>query len=259
MRHILTLFLALVLAASPALASGITVSRGSASATAGGFVTTGAQTITGKKSWIETIQLGVAVAVAEWGVSDDATGRVIIEDGTSSNAIFVPVIRRVQNSTLAGLDVYQGTTDTGTNPINAFRARINTNSSVSTRPLFTWQNNATTVMALAANGGLSISGGSASSLTVGASGTAITQVRVYSQALDVASVAANTTAEQTFTVTGLTTADFVAVNKPSLSAGLGIVNVRASAADTLAITFSNNTGSAIDPASETYKIKADRS
>jgi len=96
------------------------------------------------------------------------------------------------------------------------------------------------------------------SATVGG-GTAITKIVVYSQSLDVASVAANTTAEQTFTVTGLTTADKVFVNKPSLSAGLGIVNARVSAADTLAITFVNATGTAIDPAAETYAIVALRS
>lgn len=77
---------------------------------------------------------------------------------------------------------------------------------------------------------------------------------VISQALDVASVAANTTAEQTFTVPGLKTQDMVFVNKPSASAGAGIVNARVSAADTLAITFVNATAAPIDPASETYKI-----
>lgn len=90
-------------------------------------------------------------------------------------------------------------------------------------------------------------------------GTAITKIRTFSQALDVASVAQNTTAEQTFTVTGLTTADKVFVNKPSASAGLGIVNARVSATDTLAITFVNATGSGIDPSSETYTIVAIRS
>lgn len=90
-------------------------------------------------------------------------------------------------------------------------------------------------------------------------GTAITKIVVYSQSLDVASVAINTTAEQTFTVTGLTTADKVFVNKPSLTAGLGVVNARVSAANTLAITFVNATGTAIDPAAETYAIVALRS
>jgi hypothetical protein len=74
------------------------------------------------------------------------------------------------------------------------------------------------------------------------------------KAIDVASVAANTTAEQTFSVPGLDTGDSISVSKPSLSAGLGVVNARVSAADTLAITFINATAAPIDPASETYKI-----
>ena len=93
----------------------------------------------------------------------------------------------------------------------------------------------------------------------GDTGTAITNIRIYSQSLDVASVAAATSAEQTFTVTGLTTADKVFVNKPTASAGLGVVNARASAANTLALTFMNATAVAIDPAAETYQIIAIRS
>lgn len=77
---------------------------------------------------------------------------------------------------------------------------------------------------------------------------------VVSLTIDVASVASATTAEQTFTVTGLTTDMFVAVNKPSLNAGLGVANARVSAANTLAITFVNATAGAIDPASQTYLV-----
>ncbi|HEY3695145.1 hypothetical protein [Phenylobacterium sp.] len=73
-------------------------------------------------------------------------------------------------------------------------------------------------------------------------------------AVDVASVAANTTAEQTFTLRGLRSGDFVSVVKPSLNAGLGVVNARVSATDTIAIKFVNATGGAIDPVSETYLI-----
>ena len=72
--------------------------------------------------------------------------------------------------------------------------------------------------------------------------------------LNPASVAANTTAEQTFTVNGLQLGDFVRVTKPTLNAGLGIVNVRVSAANTLAITFANNTASPIDAAAENYLL-----
>lgn len=84
------------------------------------------------------------------------------------------------------------------------------------------------------------------------------KVSTYSQELTPASVAANTTAEQSFTVSGLTTSDVVIVNKPSLDAGAGIVNARVSAADTLTITYINATASPIVPATETYRIVAVR-
>lgn len=77
---------------------------------------------------------------------------------------------------------------------------------------------------------------------------------VVTVTLDVASVGANTTAEQDFTVEGLKLGDFVGVCKPSLSAGLGVCNARVKAADTLSITFNNNTGSGIDPAAEAYLV-----
>lgn len=77
---------------------------------------------------------------------------------------------------------------------------------------------------------------------------------IYSQALAPTSVAANTTAEQTFTVTGLVAGTPVWANKPSAQPGLGILGVRVSAANTLAVTFLNTTGVAITPATETYTI-----
>ena len=76
----------------------------------------------------------------------------------------------------------------------------------------------------------------------------------YSQTLTPSSVAAATTAEQTFTVSGLVAGSPVWVNKPSWQAGLGIAGVRVSAANTLAINFINTTSSAIVPNSETYTI-----
>lgn len=89
-------------------------------------------------------------------------------------------------------------------------------------------------------------------------GGKITRVNVYQPTLSPASVAVNTTAEQTFTVTGLKTTDFIAsVSKPTAQAGLGIVGWRVSAANTLAITFSNNTAAAITPtAAQVYTVLA---
>jgi len=82
---------------------------------------------------------------------------------------------------------------------------------------------------------------------------------VISVTLSPSAVSAYTSAEQTFTVTGLQAEDHVAVNKPSAQAGLGIVGCRVSAADTLAITFGNFTASPITPtANEVYKILLSR-
>ena len=72
--------------------------------------------------------------------------------------------------------------------------------------------------------------------------------------VDLGSVAANTTEEETTTVPGLTTDMFVMVNKPSLDAGIGIAGARVSAADTLILTVVNSTAGAVDASSETYKL-----
>jgi len=82
---------------------------------------------------------------------------------------------------------------------------------------------------------------------------------VISVTLSPVAIVLNTTAEQTFTVNGLLAGDFVTCNKPTAQAGLGIVGCRVSAANTLAITFSNNTGSSITPtAAQVYLILVTR-
>jgi hypothetical protein len=97
-----------------------------------------------------------------------------------------------------------------------------------------------------------------SSLTLG-SGTALTKVVVYSSSLTPASVSANTSAEQDFTVSGLSTADKVCINGPAPLAGTGIVNVRVKATDTLSLTFMNTTSGSLTPTSGTYLVLAFRS
>jgi hypothetical protein len=82
---------------------------------------------------------------------------------------------------------------------------------------------------------------------------------VISVTLSPALIVLNTTAEQTFTVNGLLPGDMVLVNKPTAQAGLGIVGSRVSAANTLAITFSNNTAASITPtAAQTYLVLVSR-
>ena len=78
---------------------------------------------------------------------------------------------------------------------------------------------------------------------------------VVQKSLTPTGTAATTSAEQTFTVTGLTTSMFVSVNPPaSQTAGIGIVGARVSAANTLAIMFMNSTDSGATSVAGTYTI-----
>lgn len=78
--------------------------------------------------------------------------------------------------------------------------------------------------------------------------------QVYKQLLTPVSIAANTSAEQTFTVTGLPAGSTVFVNKPSHQVGLVIAGCRVTAASTLGITYENMTAAAITPTAEVYTI-----
>jgi hypothetical protein len=70
-----------------------------------------------------------------------------------------------------------------------------------------------------------------------------------------ASVGANTSAEQSFTLPGVQIGDVILDTiKPSLTAGLSLGSARVSAANTVAITFVNSTAAPIDAAAETYTL-----
>jgi len=87
---------------------------------------------------------------------------------------------------------------------------------------------------------------------------AVPYVRTYSVAVTPTAVGANTTSEQTVTVTGLSTSDVVVVNKPSHTAGCVLTGARVSATGTLALTFANLTAGSITPPAETYTVAAVR-
>lgn len=77
---------------------------------------------------------------------------------------------------------------------------------------------------------------------------------LYEITLSPVSVANATSAEQTFTVTGLALHDYVTVAAPG-QAGLVISAARVSAVNTLAITFGNLTAATITPtASTVYQL-----
>jgi len=92
-------------------------------------------------------------------------------------------------------------------------------------------------------------------------GNAIYGLKTYSQSLTPNSIVAGEIEEQTFTVSGLTTDDIVlVVNPPAPSGSLGsgspfgIVGMRVSATNTLAIRFHNPWDTDGTPTSGTYQI-----
>jgi len=76
----------------------------------------------------------------------------------------------------------------------------------------------------------------------------------YRVTLTPASVAANTTIEQVFPVTGVNSEALIILTPPSLTAGIGIAGVRSSAKDEISITFINTTVGALTPPSGEYMI-----
>jgi len=74
-----------------------------------------------------------------------------------------------------------------------------------------------------------------------------------------ASVAANTSAEQSFTVPGLQVGDQVQVSKPTAQAGLIVATARVVSANTMGVTFGNLTAGFLTPtAAEVYAIEVNR-
>lgn len=79
-------------------------------------------------------------------------------------------------------------------------------------------------------------------------------LKIYTQTLTPTSVAANTTAEQTFTVPGLIASTPVFVNCSNTFNGVTNLTARVSSANTMAITYGNVTAGALVPNSCTYVI-----
>jgi len=83
----------------------------------------------------------------------------------------------------------------------------------------------------------------------------VAPLKIFRPILSPVSVAANTSAEETFTVTGLPAGATVQINKPSHQPGLAIGGCRVTAANTLGITFENVTAAIITPAAlEQYTV-----
>ena len=201
-----------------------------------------------------------------WGISTDATGALLVQNSTGGATIFGPSLigRSADDSTgltIIGQSAVDTDSTTGCLELRTYTGPIGTPVAPGgSKVPFFFRGGATTMARITNVGGFQSQGGSASTVQVGASGTALTQIRNYAPSITPSSVAANTSAEQTFTVTGLATTDVVYVDSPAaLVDGVSIVGVRASATNTLAVRFMNNTGSSKTPVSGTYPVVAIRS
>lgn len=76
-------------------------------------------------------------------------------------------------------------------------------------------------------------------------------ISIVTATVDLGSVAANTSEEETATVPGVKTGDFVVCMDSSLEAGIMIGNARVSAADTVTLQVMNTTSGAVNAASKT--------
>lgn len=142
---------------------------GAASNTAPGYLTTGAQTLSGLKTWVITHTDSSAENLMTWRLDEDTVSTISIANATSTNATFHPAVLGVGASsnrpalTLLG----SGTTDSGTTAVVRFIARIGSSTAVATRPAYSFTNNGTEVAQITAAGGLVVSGGTAASISVG--------------------------------------------------------------------------------------------
>lgn len=75
-------------------------------------------------------------------------------------------------------------------------------------------------------------------------------ITIMQATVDLGSVAANTTEEETATVNGVRTGDIVVVRKQSLDAGIVIADARVSADDEVTLQVVNATAGAVDAASQ---------
>lgn len=88
-------------------------------------------------------------------------------------------------------------------------------------------------------------------MSVGILAGNVRSITVMQATVDLGSVAANTTELEDATLTGVQVGDIVVAVKPTLEAGLAILQCYVDEANSLKITVGNFTGSPIDEASET--------
>lgn len=79
-------------------------------------------------------------------------------------------------------------------------------------------------------------------------------INLVAATVDLGSVAANTSEEETFTLTGVKVGDFVSVQKEDLEAGIILGSARVETDDVVTVEVVNTTASPVDAASATMTV-----
>ena len=82
----------------------------------------------------------------------------------------------------------------------------------------------------------------------------IQSINYVTATVDLGSVAANTSEEETFTLTGVRVGDFISVQKENLTAGIILGSARCETNDVVTVEVINATGDAVNAASATMKV-----
>lgn len=107
-----------------------------------GFVGIGTQTPTAQLHVYRTASPSTAEILNRWVISDDAIGRLDINNASSTDGVFVPRMQGKSGSLNAAL-IMEGliTTDSGTGPAIVYNAAKLSGGAVATRPLVVYRNN----------------------------------------------------------------------------------------------------------------------
>lgn len=87
-------------------------------------------------------------------------------------------------------------------------------------------------------------------MSVGIIAGNVASISIVTATVDLGSVAANTSEEETATVPGVLVGDMVVCMDSALEAGIVVANARVSAANTVTLQVINTTGSGVDAASK---------
>ena len=91
-------------------------------------------------------------------------------------------------------------------------------------------------------------------MSVGIISTNILGMGLYAATIDLGSVAANTSEEETFALVGVKVGDFVSVQSDDLEAGIILGSARSEADDVVTVEVINATASPVDAGSSTMTV-----